>query len=278
MIRQVTVDFGSRVLPALRQATAKVDRAVHPDEQRQARCPAASRPSRRPRCSADPTRFPTWLSICQGRSSRCGRGPRQAAEQVRRFEVPTTGELLECPAGDRGRYALAAIVELEHDPVTIQPWPRHERVLSCPLHEDFTWQWIRAAHSSTSFENTPPILNDHAQEPLQAKRRNPTRTPISGHSRSEPTLTQDLAQAQELGSVPETSTARPTEVTRPPAATMTDPKAAPALQTANGADQKSVSQGGARQIEKEGKEDCLPEWTAQRRLNSHSISNLLSLR
>ena len=59
---------------------------------------------------------------------------------------------------------------------------------------------------------------------------------------------------------------------------MTDPKAAPALQTANGADQKSVSQGGARQIEKEGKEDCLPEWTAQRRLNSHSISNLLSLR
>jgi putative membrane protein len=72
--------------------------------------------------------------------------------------------------------------------------------------------------------------------------------------RAEPMLTQHLAQAEELAKAPESSTARSSAVTTPPAAPMTDPKTAnPALQSADPAKRKSMNQEGARKIETEGK-------------------------
>jgi putative membrane protein len=71
---------------------------------------------------------------------------------------------------------------------------------------------------------------------------------------AQPMLTQHLAQAEELASAPESSTARSSAVTMPPAAPMVDPKAAnPALQSVDPAKRKSMNQEGARKIETEGK-------------------------
>jgi len=72
--------------------------------------------------------------------------------------------------------------------------------------------------------------------------------------RAQPMLMQHMAEAGELASAPESSTARSAEAAMPPPAAMLDPKAAnPALQNTNRAEQKAVNQEGARKIETEGK-------------------------
>jgi putative membrane protein len=68
-------------------------------------------------------------------------------------------------------------------------------------------------------------------------------------------LTQHLAQAEELRGAPESSTARSAQVTSPPAAPMTDPKAvSPKLhEGTTPALRHSLNEEGAQRIEREGK-------------------------
>ena len=76
------------------------------------------------------------LQLGEGDSLDAAADRCKAAEQLRRLRMPLTRELLERPLVDRARYALAAIFDLEHDPIAVQSRLRYGRVLCYAAHEE----------------------------------------------------------------------------------------------------------------------------------------------